>query len=116
MTDFYSINGLYLESRKRREHLTEEDLQKNKAIIESLTKGNNTSTTMAVENGTEPVRRKSLPPPPSRHVTWDEYINAPSGKPLYLGREPIQKETVKGFKATLGMVCITCNLRKVLSV
>lgn len=38
--DFYQINGMVLESRKRREHLSEEDLQKNKAIIESLTKGN----------------------------------------------------------------------------
>jgi len=38
--DFYQINGMVLESRKRREHLSEEDLQKNKAIMESLTKGN----------------------------------------------------------------------------
>lgn len=38
--EFYSINGLVLESRKRREHLSEKDLQKNKAIIESFTKGN----------------------------------------------------------------------------
>lgn len=37
--DFYQINGMVLESRKRREHLSEEDLQKNKAIMESLTKG-----------------------------------------------------------------------------
>jgi len=37
--DFYHINGLTLEQKKRREHLTEEDLQKNKAIMESLTKG-----------------------------------------------------------------------------
>lgn len=39
-SDFYVINGMLLESRKRREHLSEEDLQKNKAIMESLTKGN----------------------------------------------------------------------------
>lgn len=39
--DFYTINGLVLESRKRREHLSEEDMQKNKAIIESFTKGGN---------------------------------------------------------------------------
>lgn len=37
--DCYQINGITLESRKRREHLSEEDLQKNKAIMESLTKG-----------------------------------------------------------------------------
>lgn len=39
-SEFYVINGMLLESRKRREHLSEEDLQKNKAIMESLTKGN----------------------------------------------------------------------------
>lgn len=37
--ELYSINGLVLESRKRREHLTRDDLQKNKAMMESLTKG-----------------------------------------------------------------------------
>lgn len=37
--DFYQINGMVLESRKRREHLSEEDLQKNKAIMESFIKG-----------------------------------------------------------------------------
>lgn len=37
--EFYSINGLTLESRKRREHLTPDDLRKNKALMESLTKG-----------------------------------------------------------------------------
>lgn len=37
--DLYSINGLVLESRKRREHLTRDDLQKNKAMLDSITKG-----------------------------------------------------------------------------
>jgi hypothetical protein len=30
MAEFYAVNGMVLESRKRREHLTEEDLQKNR--------------------------------------------------------------------------------------
>jgi hypothetical protein len=38
-SEFYVINGMLLESRKRREHLSEEDLQKNKALMESFTKG-----------------------------------------------------------------------------
>ena len=38
-SEFYNINGMVLESRKRREHLSEEDLRKNKAIVESFTKG-----------------------------------------------------------------------------
>lgn len=37
--DLFSINGLILESRKRREHLSRDDLQKNKAIMESLKGG-----------------------------------------------------------------------------
>lgn len=38
-SDYYLVNGMVLESRKRREHLSEEDLQKNKALVESLTRG-----------------------------------------------------------------------------
>lgn len=39
LADFYAVNGLVLESRKRREHLSEEDILRNKAIMESLSKG-----------------------------------------------------------------------------
>lgn len=39
LADFYSVNGLVLESRKRREHLSEEDILRNKAVMESLSKG-----------------------------------------------------------------------------
>jgi hypothetical protein len=38
--NFYSINGMILETRKRREHLTKEDLQKNKALLENFATGN----------------------------------------------------------------------------
>ena len=48
-SDFYHINGMVLESRKRREHLTQEDLQKNKALVESFTKG----SAQALESETE---------------------------------------------------------------
>lgn len=43
LADFYSVNGLVLESRKRREHLSEEDILRNKAIMESLSKGGSIS-------------------------------------------------------------------------
>lgn len=43
LADFYSVNGLVLESRKRREHLSEEDILRNKAIMESLSKGSSIS-------------------------------------------------------------------------
>ncbi|KAI5236730.1 Kelch-Like Protein 4 [Manis pentadactyla] len=52
LADFYLVNGLVLESRKRREHLSEEDILRNKAIMESLSKGGN-----IMEQNFEPVRR-----------------------------------------------------------
>lgn len=104
VADFYHIGGLYFESRKRREHLTNEDLQKNKAIIESLTRGN-VSNGLPIDNYSEPPpRRKSLPPPPKCKATWEEYINSPPNKPPTLGREIICKGSIKSLKATLAMV------------
>ena len=37
---FFSINGMVLETRKRREHLSNDDLMKNKALLENFAKGN----------------------------------------------------------------------------
>ncbi|XP_075229573.1 ankyrin repeat domain-containing protein 13C-A [Lycorma delicatula] len=98
-SEFYVINGMVLESRKRREHLSEEDLQKNKAIMESLTKGN----TQGLDGNGEPMRRSSLSPPPPSGVKWEEYISAPVGEHPTLGRELVHKETSRAFKATVAM-------------
>lgn len=40
-SELYSVHGLTMESRKRREHLSADDLQKNKAILDSFTRGGN---------------------------------------------------------------------------
>ncbi|KAK0141388.1 Ankyrin repeat domain-containing protein 13C-A [Merluccius polli] len=98
LADFYAVNGLVLESRKRREHLSEEDILRNKAIMESLSKGGNIS-----EQSFEPVRRQSLTAPPSNTISWEEYITAEHGKPPHLGRELVCKESKKNFKATVAM-------------
>nr|CAD7441973.1 unnamed protein product [Timema bartmani] len=98
-SDFYVINGMLLESRKRREHLSEEDLQKNKAIMESLTKG----STQGFDNNGEPVRRPSLTPPPDNQISWLEYMSAEAGSYPNLGRNLVYKETNKAFKATVAM-------------
>ncbi|XP_078263480.1 ankyrin repeat domain-containing protein 13C isoform X2 [Rhinoraja longicauda] len=98
LADFYSVNGLVLESRKRREHLSEEDILRNKAIMESLSKGGN-----LMEQSFEPVRRQSLSAPPANTITWEEYISAESGKAPHLGRELVCKESKKIFKATIAM-------------
>ncbi|KAF4523581.1 hypothetical protein B566_EDAN014329 [Ephemera danica] len=83
-SDFYNINGMVLESRKRREHLSEEDLRKNKAI---------------------PMHRSSLSPPAACHITWKEYLlGAPNGSgPPCLGRQMVYKQTSKAFRATVAM-------------
>uniref|UniRef100_A0A6I8Q953 Ankyrin repeat domain-containing protein 13C n=1 Tax=Xenopus tropicalis TaxID=8364 RepID=A0A6I8Q953_XENTR len=98
LADFHLVNGLILESRKRREHLTEEDILRNKAIMESLSKGGN-----LMEQNFEPVRRQSLTPPPPNTITWEEYISAENGKAPHLGRELVCKENKKTFKATIAM-------------
>jgi hypothetical protein len=81
LADFYLLNGLVLESRKRREHLSEEDILRNKDIMESLSKGGN-----IMEKNFEPVQRQSLTPPPQNTITWEEYISAENGKAPHLGR------------------------------
>ncbi|XP_018582357.1 ankyrin repeat domain-containing protein 13C [Scleropages formosus] len=98
LADFYSVNGLVLESRKRREHLSEEDILRNKAIMESLSKGGN-----LIEQNFEPVRRQSLTAPSPNTISWEEYINAENGKAPHLGRELVCKESKKSFKATVAM-------------
>ncbi|KAK1878724.1 Ankyrin repeat domain containing protein 13C-A [Dissostichus eleginoides] len=98
LADFYTVNGLVLESRKRREHLSEEDILRNKAIMESLSKGGSLS-----EQNFEPVRRLSLTAPTPNTLSWEEYITSEQGKPPHLGRELVCKESKKNFKATVAM-------------
>jgi len=94
---FYNVNGINLETRKRREHLSDADLQKNKQLLESFTKGN-------MEHGDDVFAHKeSLPPPASANVTWPEYTACPPGEHPILGRKPVFKESSKAFKATVAM-------------
>ena len=99
--NFYSINGMVLETRKRREHLTKEDLQKNKALLENFATGN--TQYLEEQNGSEAARKNSLAPPATPKVPWQTYIEAPPGEPACLGREHICKESRKTFKATVAM-------------
>jgi len=101
---FYSINGMVLETRKRREHLSKDDVQKNKALLENFATGN-TSYLEDQQNDklAETARKDSLNRPPSRDISWDEYLNSDPGDPPLLGREPKCKESKKTFKATVAM-------------
>jgi len=100
--DFYTVNGMVLESRKRREHLSEEDLEKNRAIIDSFSKGN-TQMIDSENNPAEVKRRQSLAPPQTPGMTWQEYSACPPGDPPLLARKIVSKTNSKQFKATIAM-------------
>ncbi|CAD7077619.1 unnamed protein product [Hermetia illucens] len=97
--DLYCINGLVLESRKRREHLSRDDLQKNKALMESFTKGHSTG----IDQNGEILRRNSLLPPPENSTSWEDYISSEPAEYPKLGRELVYKESTKCFRATVAM-------------
>ncbi|XP_017125362.1 ankyrin repeat domain-containing protein 13C [Drosophila elegans] len=124
--EIYTIQGLILKQRKRREHLSHEDLQKNRAIVETITKGGNqpptdtrrsslgsqhtatppeTNTPTAPNGITLPElpRRSSLQAPPAPTVTWRQYLDAEVGKCPQLGRPPVHKQSNKTLRATVAM-------------
>uniref|UniRef100_A0A672ZDV7 Ankyrin repeat domain-containing protein 13C-like n=1 Tax=Sphaeramia orbicularis TaxID=375764 RepID=A0A672ZDV7_9TELE len=82
LADFYAVNGLVLESRKRREHLSEEDILRNKAIMESLSKGGSIS---------------------EQNFETNIFVCLYTSRPPHLGRELVCKESKKNFKATVAM-------------
>lgn len=100
-SELYIVHGLVLESRKRREHLSLNDLQKNKALLESFTKGGGGAQTFDF-NGA-PVRRSSLSPPPDKSITWQQYVACEENCYPRLGRDLVYKESSKNFKATIAM-------------
>ncbi|XP_017033326.1 ankyrin repeat domain-containing protein 13C isoform X1 [Drosophila kikkawai] len=126
--EIYTIQGLILKQRKRREHLSHEDLQKNRAIVETITKGgpsanhqpdgrrsslNSQHTATPPETNTptapngitlpELPRRSSLQAPPATTVTWQQYLDAEVGKCPQLGRPPVHKQSNKTLRATVAM-------------
>jgi len=99
MSEVYSINGMLLIQRKRREHLTEEDVVKNKALIDHLSKG----TGNIMDSLPETSRRYSLHPPPKTDLTWDEYLLYDSERLPPIGRKMVLKEDRKSVKAHVAM-------------
>ena len=102
-TQVYSVNGMVLNSRKRREHLSKEDVQKNKAALESISKG---SVQWLQQQDELPRGRRSLIPPMKPELTWDEYITSPpdaEGKGKHLGRPITLKQDRKPLKANIWM-------------
>ncbi|CAB4007024.1 Hypothetical predicted protein [Paramuricea clavata] len=98
VANVYDVNGMTLVTRKRREHLTQEDIVKNKAMLESISKGSNTMDAVP-----ELQRKRSLVPPTVQHYTWETYINCETENITTLGRKTTIKEDKKTIKATVAM-------------
>uniref|UniRef100_A0A914D2T3 Ankyrin repeat domain-containing protein 13C n=1 Tax=Acrobeloides nanus TaxID=290746 RepID=A0A914D2T3_9BILA len=90
--NYYAVEGMSLVTRKRREHLSMDDIKKNKTFMQNFTTG---------KTGLQ--HRKSLPPPGRTSTTWEEYVGAPPGFPPPLGRPQVLKTHAKVFKAMLAM-------------
>uniref|UniRef100_UPI00358FFE98 ankyrin repeat domain-containing protein 13C-A-like isoform X2 n=1 Tax=Myxine glutinosa TaxID=7769 RepID=UPI00358FFE98 len=73
--ELYTVAGVCLISRKRREHLSEEDVVRNKALLENLRRGGSHRTPQVGS-------RISLPRPPTSPVSWHDYISAEPGRLL----------------------------------
>lgn len=128
---WYNFNNVFLVTRKRREHLTEEDLKRNKIAYKSALnvlkfgkkpnlrdledassqdydedeENNDTHSDNQKDDGNEDEvqHRDSLSPPPSTNVTWSQYCLADAGNHPTLGREPKFKVVKTAFKAGVAM-------------
>ncbi|CAK8689558.1 ankyrin repeat domain-containing protein 13C-B-like [Clavelina lepadiformis] len=102
--DFYRIYGLKLVTRKRREHLSEEDIKKNKSLRDALSQAETAENALNELADTEnPVRRTSLPPPDRTNFQWNEYYSSAPGNPPCLGRKVKEKTNTKSFEAVVAM-------------
>ncbi|KAK6036065.1 ankyrin repeat protein [Cooperia oncophora] len=91
--NFYLVEGMRLVSRKRREHLTADDIKKNKSFMQSLASG----AAVGDEDFKSLQHRKSLAPPGRMPTTWEEYVGAAPGAAPPLGRAQILKQNEKQF-------------------
>jgi hypothetical protein len=99
-SECYCVEGLTLVSKKRREHLTHEDIKKNKTFYKSISTGKAPVMDQEIWNL---QHRKSLPPPPKSDVTWEEYACSKAGAAPCLGRKQIAKSSARNFKAIVAM-------------
>lgn len=123
---FYDVQHLYIVTKLRVEHLSDEELKKREEkqlkIKKHLSSGLTGSTAEEGSNekpnlNDEDVRglddlkdleeeiqyRPSLPPPPPNQFSWMEYESSQPGDPPILGRKPKCKESRKEFKAQIAM-------------
>jgi hypothetical protein len=100
-TDVYNISDLILISRKRREHLTPEQIKKHEELVRKVEKGDIANELSVEEDdsiSSEHEHCTSLPRPSPPSLSWDEYISI--DKCPFLGRPVDLKVDRKVFKAT----------------
>lgn len=97
--EVYNVQGMTVVSQKRREHLSDEDVKKNKEMVEAFQRGD----TSLMENDKHQVfpRKESLPPPPKTTISWEGY--ASSDKLPVLGRNVQLTESKKALKVNVWM-------------
>ncbi|KAI6197352.1 hypothetical protein M3Y94_01214000 [Aphelenchoides besseyi] len=96
-SDFFEVQNLNLITKKRREHLTAEDVKKNKSVMNMFSKGH----VVDEEEMNWSKQRQSLPPPMKQQISFEEYIS--SVDPVPLGREPLVKTNTKTYTAMVAM-------------
>ena len=135
MCQFYDIKNLFIISKLRLEHLSEDELKKreeaqqkmkdrltSKGALKSSESFNNNGKNKLedidemnfeglkdIELEQEIKHRPSLPPPPKTNVSWDDYINAKDGSCPLIGRKTQCKESKKEFKAQIAMVILSSS-------
>ena len=95
----YKVSNLTFTQKKRREHLSEKDIQRNRFIKDTL-KGPQSFDIDGLEDE-EIENRKSLPPPPKCKYTWEKYSML--GKNFNLARTKKEKQVSKTFEANVSM-------------
>lgn len=119
----YDFTNVFLVTRKRREHLSEEDLKRNKLAYRSAVhifkfgekpsqsaqeaQANSDQSTQDDDEDQDEedrvIHRESLPPPPPTRVSWDDYINSEVGDAPCLGREIQCKVVKKPVRASVAL-------------
>ncbi|KJH47014.1 ankyrin repeat domain-containing protein 13C-A family protein [Dictyocaulus viviparus] len=97
--NFFLVEGMKLVSRKRREHLTADDIKRNKSFMQSLASG----AAVCDDDFKSFQHRKSLAPPGRMPTTWEEYVGAAPGAAPPLGRAQVLKQNEKHLTALIGM-------------
>ncbi|XP_064385888.1 ankyrin repeat domain-containing protein 13C-B-like [Halichondria panicea] len=102
-TDVYDITDLILISRKRRDHLTPEQIKEFEHLQKKLESGRIEEKDFEDDKEDRDLI-PSMPPPEKPTITWDQYCHAPTDQdPPHLGRPMDLKVDKKHFKASVWM-------------